>query len=198
MAPAGPAAVQLFMKLNACWCLLALLCLPALAEAGSVRCNDRVIRTGDLAWELERACGAPDAIEPLRSYVAPDGGVVAVRELWVYNFGPRRLMREIVVDDGRITTIRSSRTGYRALPGGPCRPTEIQRGMSRIDLLATCGEPDARTSLAPRAAGRSGVPGDVVGPAREQWVYDFSPRGLPRVVVLEGGTVTRVEKVSRR
>jgi hypothetical protein len=190
--------VQFLMKPNTTWCLLALLWLPALAEAGGLRCDDRVIRSGDLAWELERACGAPDVREALRSVIAPDGGVVAVRELWVYNFGPRRLIREIEVEDGRIIAIRSARPGYRALPGGPCRSTEIRQGMSRVDLLATCGEPDARTLLAPRGAGRSGVPGHVIGPAREQWVYDFSPRELPRVVVLEGGTVTRVEQVSRR
>jgi hypothetical protein len=190
--------VQCLMKPSTTWCLLALLGLPALAEAGSLRCDDRVIRTGDLAWELERACGAPDVIEALRWVVAPDGGVFAVRELWVYNFGPRRLIREIDVENGRIIAIRSARPGYRALFGGPCRPTEIRRGMSRIDLLARCGEPDARTLLKPRAAGWWGVPGDVIGPAREQWVYDFSPRGLPRVVVLEGGTVTRVEQLSRR
>ena len=178
--------------------LLVLLVLPAVAAANSMRCEDRVIRTGDRAWELERACGSPDVIESLRAVIAPDGGIAATRELWVYNFGPQRLIREVEVEDGRIVAIHRARHGYRSLPGGPCSPTEIRRGMSRVELLAKCGEPDYRSRLPPRAVGRDSTPGGVVGPAREEWVYEFAPGGLPRVVMLEGGTVVRVEQGSRR
>ncbi len=178
-----------------------LLLLPAgQVTADSMRCDGQLVRSGDRGWQVERACGVPDVREQLETVQTADGTVVARHERWYFNMGPQRLVREVELQEGRVTRIRSGGYGYRTLPGGPCRAREISRGMSRLELLGRCGEPDIRETLPPRRVvkhGRYGY-GRVIGPDREEWVYEFRPGGLPRVVTLEGGEVTRVETLSRR
>jgi len=105
--------------------LLALVCLPALAFSQSLRCGDadKIISEGATSQELARLCGEPAQVEHKTIYnevsTAPASNVVAGAtvevhlEMWIYNFGPNRLMQRIWIQDGLITRIESmGRYGY--------------------------------------------------------------------------------------
>ena len=177
-----------------CWLLL----LPLSVAADSMRCEHGLVRSGDRGWQVERACGPPDIRERLESMVLVDGHVISTLERWHYNLGPRRLVREVELADGRVTRIGTGGYGYRRLPGGPCRPGTIRRGMTRLELLGRCGDPDVRETLAPRSYFHARLHARRIGAAREEWVYEFGPGDFTRIVTLEGGRVTGIEILSRR
>lgn len=119
------------------------LLVASLANAPRARaldCGGRLVEVGDSAARVRIVCGEPTSITPrteyVSTYVTPNGSTSVVRvpgcvvgaavqvvvEVWVYDFGPRRLMQEIVIANG---TVRSMRTlGYPPTPG----PRAVPRG----------------------------------------------------------------------
>lgn len=99
---------------------LGVLCLAVCIEANALRCGTRLISEGDHVSRLLHYCGEPYTVETRtaqRGAVANVGGVVfpgfyeeIVIEQWTYNFGPRRLMRQVRVENGFVAEIR--RLGY--------------------------------------------------------------------------------------
>ncbi len=94
-------------------------------EAGALRCEHKLITEGDLSVEVKRYCGEPVAVSSryaLRTFVSRRGRVpfpgygftaeVLVEE-WTYNFGPRRLMRVIRIEDGVVVDIEPLGYGFR-------------------------------------------------------------------------------------
>jgi hypothetical protein len=94
------------------------------AFADVLRCGNRVIARGDHVAKLLRYCGEPVAVQ---SWVAERGVVgfgtvfrpgfgfveeVLVEE-WTYNFGPRKLMRQIRLENGRVRQVELLGYGYR-------------------------------------------------------------------------------------
>ncbi len=108
--------------------LWGLLLLSEPAEA--LRCGNRIVRDGMHEEQVRAFCGEPSAQRQLgfviRSYYPANyhfGGVnrsyyrhgypteVLATE-WVYNFGPRKLMRIMRFDDGYLVDIRTAGYGY--------------------------------------------------------------------------------------
>ena len=110
--------------------VLAALALPDTADA--FRCKSRVVRDGMHEAEVIRLCGEPVAVQNLgfvvrsfgygsRSLILgnrrdPRGYAYYQREVPVtemlFNFGPRRLMRQVRFEGGIVTSIRTMGYGY--------------------------------------------------------------------------------------
>ena len=84
-------------------------------------CDPAALRAGLTTYDLLSTCGEPvfrDVVEEQVS-IAEGDGVVAQgatptveRETWVYDFGPRALVRLVLVRDGRVTGVRTGGYGY--------------------------------------------------------------------------------------
>ncbi len=90
----------------------------AIQRAG---CEPFSVRAGDTTYELLSACGEPvyrDVVEE-QIAVAQGDGVVAqgttvtrIRETWTYDFGPRSLVRHVLVEDGKVRKVVTGGYGY--------------------------------------------------------------------------------------
>lgn len=109
--------------------LLGATSLLGVTVAEAMHCHQRLVRPGDSGSRVLGLCGEPvDVVQRIetRSHtvqrVAPDGSViyhsVAVTvavERWTYDFGPQRLMRRLVFEDGvllRIETLGYGTSGH--------------------------------------------------------------------------------------
>lgn len=102
---------------------LLLVCIALAAPAHALRCGTGVVSEGDSTFKLLQTCGEPTLREqverrvPYQVYDRVHGRystayeVVPV-EIWTYNFGPRRLIQRITIEDGRIKRIESGGYGY--------------------------------------------------------------------------------------
>ncbi len=101
------------------WLTLALMVgLPALASGQSIRCSEKIISNGSTRAEVSGLCGDPAQIEHKTIYnnVSASAGrsslvagtTVEIQvEMWVYNFGPDRLMQRVWFEDGVVVRIES-------------------------------------------------------------------------------------------
>lgn len=102
--------------------LLSALFLAAPAQA--FRCGSRIVTEGDTRAEVRAKCGDPADIErrsvwrrPVvwlhgRPYFASTDQIEIPIESWVYNLGPRKLMRRLRFEDGRVIEIETLGYGY--------------------------------------------------------------------------------------
>ncbi|NIR58745.1 MAG: DUF2845 domain-containing protein, partial [Gammaproteobacteria bacterium] len=70
------------------------------------RCGTDLVREGDPAYQVRRACGEPDWIGRYHW----DHGTHA--EVWHYNFGPNDLIRILHFRDGRLRRIETAGRGF--------------------------------------------------------------------------------------
>jgi hypothetical protein len=96
--------------------LLALACTPALTFGQTLRCSEKLIGEGMTSRELATLCGEPAQVEHKTIYndvstgtskVAASTTIEVHVEMWIYNFGPNRLMQRVWIQDGLITRIES-------------------------------------------------------------------------------------------
>ena len=113
--------------LNKTFALYAAVLLGAIlntAPAYALRCDRYVISEGDLNIEVLHHCGEPVSVEEwqvshrqvydydLGYYVYQPYGKPVHMEQWIYNFGPRRLMRKLTFRDGELIKIETLGYGY--------------------------------------------------------------------------------------
>jgi hypothetical protein len=109
--------------------LAALLLTAAVpASADGLRCGSKLVTTGDPRAKVRQFCGEPTDVQtrsilrrPVfgfggRVYSYGDGYVEVPVEIWTYNFGPYKLMREIRFVDGRVEDIETLGYGYHGTP----------------------------------------------------------------------------------
>ena len=105
--------------------LLSLAVLSSWQNAEALRCDHRVVSSGDMAAEVLMKCGAPTAqqqreeeIEVFEQvFFRGHRSLVARRifvtiEEWIYNFGPHNLLYVLTFRNGRLTDIRTRGYGY--------------------------------------------------------------------------------------
>lgn len=104
--------------------LLAFLVLAA-APAHAFRCGNKLITEGDHVTRVVELCGEPDYVEfrgrhprlIVDAYrhspyiIGPAYEDVAIEE-WVYNFGPRKLMRKLRFENGELKKIEPIGYGH--------------------------------------------------------------------------------------
>jgi hypothetical protein len=106
--------------------LLLALALPASAD--NMRCGSKLLGHGDTRSKVRAFCGEPTDIQTRsilrrptfnyggRFYTYGDGYVEIPVEIWTYNFGPYKLMRQVRFVDGMIEEIETLGYGYHVAP----------------------------------------------------------------------------------
>jgi hypothetical protein len=107
-----------------------LLALAAPASADGMRCGSKLIGNGDTRSKVRQMCGAPTDVQTRTILRRPfydfhgrlihfgDGLVEIPVEIWTYNFGPYKLMRQVRFVDGAVEDIETLGYGYHATPAG--------------------------------------------------------------------------------
>lgn len=85
--------------------------------ASGMRCENGLVDRGDGIGEVRETCGEPSRRDSVILYrplqhEARGFFVPTRREKWLYNFGGNRLMREVVIENGRVTEILVGERGY--------------------------------------------------------------------------------------
>jgi hypothetical protein len=113
------------MRVSAFYTAIALSVLSLPAAADAMRCGSKLVRDGDTISKVRALCGEPADIRrtyilrpPLYDYEGRisyyGSGLVEVPvEIWVYNFGPYKLMRRVRLVDGEVEEIETLGYGYR-------------------------------------------------------------------------------------
>jgi hypothetical protein len=104
---------------------LSLLCsLPYLAQAEGLVCGNLIIERGSSREEVRSQCGDPAQIDSHSAWtgnsgiigrhpgIAPGAATEIQVEIWVYNFGPNKLMERIRFEDGIVVDIQSMGYGH--------------------------------------------------------------------------------------
>jgi hypothetical protein len=98
--------------------------LPSLALAEGLVCGNLIIERGSSREEVRSQCGDPAQIDSKRAWTGNSGvigrnpSIVAGSateieiEIWIYNFGPNKLMEKIRFEDGIVADIQSMGYGY--------------------------------------------------------------------------------------
>lgn len=125
------------MKLRIPLTIVIAFAAPIADAADSMRCSNRVIADGDPKAKVTELCGKPthterrmvyrsgiprqeflgdhDSSRPIRDreLLIHDRSVVEVEvDVWLYNRGRSRLMREVVFHDGRVVEVNVLGRGY--------------------------------------------------------------------------------------
>ena len=185
------------------------------AAADSIRCAGGIVSTGDLKLDLLAKCGRAtlvDRVETRRSQVVTTGsggpalataGLLAAAtdgvETWTYDLGPGQLVRLVTIERGRVTRVETAGHGYTAPPDRAaihavrCDPSGVDEGDTKLELLATCGEPtlrDAWEELRGVASFSGGAAeAATVAVTVEIWTYDLGPNRFIRWFQIESGRI---------
>lgn len=127
--------------------LLVLVLLPLSAQA--VRCGSKLVKTGDPVSRLQRNCPEPFWIERWSVPALVDNSYSGLQlsdglEAWYINFGPRKLVRRMLVRNGELVGEQTLDYGFNRAPEkNDCRGSDLDRaGNTLVDLYRRCGPPD--------------------------------------------------------
>lgn len=117
------------------WLLASFLSLVAASPAFAFRCGTKLVTEGDTRSEVIAKCGDPVEIDRRSIFRQPlywihgrpfhvGSGVVEIPvEIWIYNFGPSKLMRQLRFEDGKVVEIETLGYGYHDNPR-PSQPAQ--------------------------------------------------------------------------
>ena len=180
-------------------CLLLLVAVPS---ACALRCGNRVVGTDDYDFQVRERCGEPYYIEDHFVVLATgtDTPVQTIQQTvytaWFYNFGPSRLLVQLLFRDGRLVRQRTLGRGVDDI-GGSCTPVALSSGASAGEVIAHCGQPQSRNRH-PLTQVRQFGPGaySQYDDSREDWIYDLGGNFL-YVLHMLNGHAEAVEHIAR-
>lgn len=170
------------------------------AYAASMRCNGKIVSTGDSRFTVLTRCGEPsgrvDWEEEISEFISPFEKVsrfITVEE-WVYNFGPTRFIRVLSFRDGVLTDIQTRDYGFPrdARPGFPCRD-EADMGDTQVEILIKCGPPaykEVREAETARRLDRFRRRRILI--RVEEWYYNYGPAYFIDILVFENGRLVNM------
>jgi Protein of unknown function (DUF2845) len=86
---------------------------PTLALGQSIRCGSTLVTKGTSQAKVAAECGQPaQVVRPAVSDRVEPGVSDVEEEIWVYNFGPNKLMQRIRFRNGVVADIDSLGYGY--------------------------------------------------------------------------------------
>jgi hypothetical protein len=87
--------------------------IPTLALGQSMRCGSKLITEGISQVKVAALCGQPaQVVHPPAYDVVMPGASDVEDEIWIYNFGPNKLMQRIRFRNGIVANIGSVGYGY--------------------------------------------------------------------------------------
>lgn len=182
---------------------LALLLLVISGSVHAMRCDGRVISSGDRDFQVQARCGAPAWSDRYSEMLVSgiDGPlerrVERVHERWVYNFGPHKLVQHLHFVDGRLERVETGGYGVRAI-GMDCGDVALSRGNSPADVYLRCGEPGSRNARYEDLMIRDGMGNARIRPVRrEEWLYPDAGANTVRRLQFVDGRLENVERLSR-
>lgn len=183
--------------------LLSLILLVAAGNAAALRCDNRVLNPGDSDARTRALCGAPYWIDGyVDTEITGAGHALEMQrdvpiDIWYYNFGPRRLLVQLVFRAGVLVHENTLGYGVETI-GDDCNPQMPYTGMSVGELVAHCGEPAARR-VNNGYVGRRPAAGVEQWRAlrEEEWTYDFGAGHLQRRLRLRDGRIHAVDTLTR-
>ena len=99
--------------LKACLVAVTLALIPALALAQSMRCGSKLITEGMSQAKVAALCAQPvQVVHPPACDVVVPGASDVAEEIWIYNFGPNKLMQRIRFRNGVVANVGSVGYGY--------------------------------------------------------------------------------------
>jgi len=182
--------------------LAALLLSVVASPAFALRCDGRVVSTGDHALTVIDRCGEPYWIDRYSTQVVT-GEFSAVErsfdvdtEAWYYNFGPNRLLHRLVFRDNRLLREDTLGYGYSRL-GRDCDLDTIAPGTTNGEIVARCGQPTSSDSRYAEIVQRDGA-GNAQRRLvrREEWLFREGRRD-PHLFIIVDGVVSQVERLPR-
>jgi hypothetical protein len=102
-------------------------------SANGMRCENKLVRPGDSAYQVKSLCGPPDDVQQRTeqrrvaraverpcatnpsgrcAYVIEDIVQVVIDE-WTYDFGPQRFVQYLTFEAGKLLTVKSGGYGYK-------------------------------------------------------------------------------------
>lgn len=184
-------------------CVLLFLVLGAtISLAGSFRCGQKLVLTGNSKAEVFRKCGESSWREHSESELWPENSSFAIakitREQWVYNRGPRMLIRYLNFENGSLVSIDLGNYGFNTTyPKKPCRPDELKLRNSKTEIMFKCGEPyfkDSREEY--RVDSVKGINRRTTIIV-DEWTYNFGPTRFLRIITFENGQLVNIRQGER-
>jgi hypothetical protein len=87
--------------------------IPTLAFGQSIRCGSKLVTEGMSQAKVAALCGQPaQVVHPPAYDVVVPGASDVEEEIWIYNFGPNKLMQRIRFRNGIVANIGSVGYGY--------------------------------------------------------------------------------------
>ena len=117
------------------------------AAALSLSCERGTVRAGESAATVLARCGRPTYRDAYRVPLAPGLSVDRRVSVWYYDRGPRRLIAVLHFEQGVLLRIGTAGYGFGDSPPKHCEPPQISVGMTKYELLQTCGEPRRRSAI---------------------------------------------------
>lgn len=91
-------------------------------QASALRCGNKLVDIGDRRHQVAKICGEPDYVDSyekpvISSAYARGFGYSNVQtfvhiDVWTYNFGSTRFMKELIFQDGVLHTINQLEYGH--------------------------------------------------------------------------------------
>jgi hypothetical protein len=91
-------------------------------QCHALRCGNKIVNSGDSKYKILARCGEPDFVETREKFHPPGcngyGATgfpichVEFIEVWTYNFGPHKFIKELVFRDGVLKDINNLEYGY--------------------------------------------------------------------------------------
>lgn len=141
-------------------------------------CGGRLVSEGDSKAEVEAKCGEP-ASKETRSK----------GEEWVYDFGPRSLVRILTFRGGRL--IGTETGGYGSGPNAAadfgCDQSIVSIGDTKTEVQMKCGKPTSKEIIKEKRRG------EKKAHRLEEWTYDLGPSRLMRLYRFEKERLVAIE-----
>lgn len=184
-----------------------LILLAGSSEAVALRCDGRIVATGDRDFQVRGRCGAPYFVDGYSEVVSHGGDhgqsgysgtyhrSERVYEDWYYNFGGNRLLHRLRFLDGRL--VRIDTHGYGLDPGESrrCDNATLARGTTIGEVYLLCGPPYSRQTRYRDASAGVGGYRRQRQVRYEEWLYPSSRSGHSRLAIFIEGRLHRVEHV---
>lgn len=161
--------------------------------AGKLTCDGRIVVIGSRMEEVSDRCGPPAWQQRLYDTPVADaatdlsGAQLSIIDEWIYNFGPDRLIRFLRFREGRLVGVRTDGYGFAGAGSFPdCREGQgLRAGMSKMEVVCTCGEPAGPAGSADPVGRRRAV-------ERDEWHYDFGADQLVRTLRFRSGRLVEI------